>query len=254
MKLRVAAEAGEESGFDEGVAGAGAVEAEEAFEAFALAEGGEADAGLLLEEAAEAGGTEAGVAGEGVEADGAVGVGEEAGGLGDGGVDVGAGDGFVGELVGLPGGDKGVVEGRVEEFEVVTDGAFIDMVEEVDVAGIDLAAEDVAGIAGAEDAAVAGTGAAFDKAGLEDDDPHGEIVGPIDENVFLFGEEPDHGTGEERDAAVAEEVGGLAGEDEVDLEFLVMMGGDGAKLAVGEEGEALGTGADLELFLHNDKK
>jgi len=254
MELRIAAETGEEGGLNKGVARTGAVEAEEALEAFALAEGSEADAGLLLEEAAEAGGAEAGAVGEGVEADGAVGAGEEAGSLGDGGVDVGARDGFAGELVGLPRGDERVIEGGVDEREIFADGTFVDVVEEVDVAGIDLAAEDVAGIAGAEDAAVAGTGAAPDEPGLEDDDPHGEIVGPINEDVFLSGEEPNHGTGKERDAAVAEEVGGFAGEDEVDLEFLVMVGGDGAELAVGEEGEALDAGADLELFLHGDKK
>jgi hypothetical protein len=79
-------------------------------------------------------------------------------------------------------------------------------------------------------------------------------VGTIDEEVFLFRKEPDHGTGEERDAAVAEEIAGPAREDEVDLKFLVMMRGDRSQLVPNPDGKALGSGSDFELLLHGDKK
>ena len=89
--------------------------------------------------------------------------------------------------------------------------------------GIDLTAEDIAGIACAQDAAFALARAACDEIGLEDDDPHGEIVRPVDE-------------------------------DEVDLELFVMMGSDLAELPTGHEGEAFRARSDFELFLHGDKK
>jgi len=50
--MRVAAETGLKRGFDKRVTGAVVVDAEKALDAFPLAEGGEADASLALEEAA----------------------------------------------------------------------------------------------------------------------------------------------------------------------------------------------------------
>jgi len=125
---------------------------------------------------------------------------------------------------------------------VVAARAFVDMVEKIDVPGIDLPAKDIAGIARAQDAAFVAVCPAFHQVRLEDGHPHGKIVRPVDQNVFLFGEKPNHGTGEQGHAAVAEEVGGLAGQDEVDLQFLVMMRRQLAQVLSRLESKALGSG------------
>jgi len=153
-----------------------------------LPEGGKACAGLAFKKAAEPRRAETCFFSKLGEAGRAIGAGDETGGLGDGGVNVGARNGFAGKLVGLPGGDEGVIEGGVEEFQVgsLPHGAFVDLIEEIDSFGIDLAAKDVAGIVDAEDAPFALTRAAGDESGLEDDDPHGEVVRPVDEDVLLF--------------------------------------------------------------------
>jgi len=102
VELRVTAESGEEGGFDEGVAGASAVEAEKSFQTFSLAEGSEAGAGLALEKPAEPGGAESGFLGQRGQADRSVGVCDQARGLDHGWVNVGARNGFAGKLERLP--------------------------------------------------------------------------------------------------------------------------------------------------------
>ena len=117
-----------------------------------------------------------------------------------------------------PGVDKNVVH-RLRILHFVEEGA-----ETANPAGVETARELPDGILLQQGSRVPGRRDPSDESGPEHRPPELVVGGLVDQDVILTGKEPGQRAGRERIAPVAEQVGGGAADDEVDLELGMAMG------------------------------
>ena len=92
------------------------------------------------------------------------------------------------------------------------------------------------------------------EARLKDQDPKGEIVRPIEEDVFLAGKDPEHRTGGDGNASMLEEIMRFSADDEIEFEFVVVMRGAALQAVADEPRNAFRAGRERDLLFHDDKK
>ena len=99
-----------------------------------------------------------------------------------------------------------------------------DGAETANSAGVEPARELPDGIVLAQGPRSRGNRDPSDESGPEDRPPEFVVGGLVDQDVILTGKQPGHRAGRERIAPVAQQVGGVAADDEVELELGVAMG------------------------------
>ena len=189
-----------------------------------VAEGDDRHAGLLMKEAAEPGGTEAGTRCDALEGQaGDIGR-DEPGGALDGRMHIA--DGNLGcAFKAMPGlkeqiGEAGVEQGRTGDVgcelgERGVEAAVLGRREAADTGVIVILTQQQPRCGIGSDAA--------DGFAAENGDPHFEVGGELEEHVLLGGEEPEEVAAADLVAPVGEEVGSGAAEDKVELKLGVVM-------------------------------
>lgn len=95
---------------------------------------------------------------------------------------------------------------------------------------------------------------AFDRAALEDDDPHLEVGSLFDQHVFLCREEPEKIAAANLVTAITEQISSRASGDEVQLEFGVVVAPVGSRRGGVAPDHAVEFGRKIKTLQHGDKK
>lgn len=254
VELRVAAEAGFERSVEHREALASAVELQKFFDALAVAEIHECDAGLLLEQTAQARRAQAGSAREFVQARRGGFVADQARGAFDGGMNVAHGDiGGVFEI--LPG-----IEQRVAQAGIEVAGTFArggDFGEQVfesrEVALWQSPTVFTGGICLTQNFCVRVGGNSPHGLGFEDADPHFEIGCLFNEDVFLRRKKPEQIATANLVFAIGQQVEARALGDEVEFQFGVAVHGIAPVVAVMPK-VSVPFRRQVEALAHSDKK
>ena len=138
---------------------------------------------------------------------------------------------------------------RLRILHVVEDGA-----ETTNPAGVETARELPDGIVLEQGSRVPARRDPSDESGPEHRPPELVVGGLVDQDVILAGKEPGQRAGRERIAPVAEQVGGGAADDEVELELGMAMGA-GPNVADGVPNHAsIQAGPNSEVVDHRKKR
>lgn len=250
MELRVAAEAG----FEQGAGLAVSIDIEEALDALPVAEVDEGETRLLMEEPAEAARAESGVTGQLSEGAGRGVVPDETGGALDGGMHVLHGD-FAGVLKALPCEEQRVGDACIEEGLMPGRG---EIGEECSKTLHVLLREPSAGFKVAV-GLKQGTRRyvdrdAADHAPEKDADPHAEVGGLLDEDVFLRGEEPEEIAAADFVAAIAEKIDAATVGDEIQFQFGIGVKAVGGGKVVVLPDAAIKPGLQMQMLTHDKKR
>ena len=251
MELRVAPETGCQRRVEHREALASAVEPQETFDALTVAEVHQRNAGLLLEQSAQARGAEAGTPGKFFRAQRGGFVADQPRGAFDGGMNVMHWNiGGMFEI--LPRAKQGVAQPGIEETGTIVRGGDFgkQSVESREVALGQPPAVLTGGIGLTQNFCVRVGGNSPDGFGFEDADPHFEIGCLLDEYVFLRRKKSEQIATVNLVFAVGQQVETGALSDEVEFQLGVMMHGVGAPVVAIMPEIATEVGGQFELLAH----
>lgn len=254
MELGIAAKPGLERGVEHGALLPVSIEIEKPLDALAVAKVHEGEASLLMEEPAEAAGAESRVARQiGKRTSGSV-VANQARYPLHGGMNVLHGNvacvlkALPGEQqsVGDAGIEKGLMPGCGEIGEKISEALHVLLREAPASVAVDAGLEQRAG--GDVD------GDASNHPAAKDADPHAEVAGLLNKDVFLRGKEPEQVSSADFVAAVAEQVDAPAAGDEIEFEFGMGMATIGGGEIVVLPDAAIQLRLQMQMLTHDKKR
>jgi hypothetical protein len=254
VELRIASKSGFERGVQHGAALAVSVEVKEPLDALAIAVVDKGKACLFVKEPAETACTESRFAGEvGKWAIGSA-VTDEARGALNSGVNLLHGD-VAGVLEALPGKEQGVGETGIEQRQVPGGGEIREKIPEALHILLREAAACISIDGGLQQGASWNIdGDAADHSAAEDSNPHTEIRGLLDEDMFLRGEKPEEIAASDFIAAIAEKVDAAAASDQIQFKFGMSMTAVCRGKIVVLPDAAIEFGRQMQMLAHDKKR